>query len=617
MAALPRSVARPPTGQPTICRSGALGRQQHKAWTEETWVSEARVPRPEYPRPQFERSDWLNLNGEWEFEFDDADQGLAAGWWRETRRLSSRILVPFPFQSRLSGIGATGSHEVVWYAREFDLPPSYTGCEIWLHFGAVDYAAQVWLNGEPVGENRGGHVPFSFEVTGQLRPGRNRLTLRVEDSDDPRQPRGRQRWTDAPADGSHTPSSGIWQTVWLEPAAATHIARLRITPRIHQDAAQLELQIACAQRPGLKLRARALLQGREVAQGVVPVDSARVALELPLRQTALWTPEQPFLYDLELTLLCLGMAVDRVNSYFGMREVAMTGSHFRLNGQPFLPCLALDAGHFPEGLVTAPTDEALRYDVELAKALGFNGVRRHQQIADPRWLTWCDRLGLLVWSEMPHAPLWSAAAAEAVVEEWARAIERDYNHPCVAAWIPFPEQATRTTPRERQDFMEGMVALTSALDDTRPMATDAGAFRRTAGIDDLRTLADREPVMGFYHTQLADVEASQSGLLTADRQPKVAPESIAALLSALQRRYRDNDDRDDVPVSLPVSGDCEELSVRLPVVADEGKSASTLPTISERGAIPLGASSIRALAPASNAGLRPAGIPVPVRLATP
>jgi beta-galactosidase/beta-glucuronidase len=594
---------------------------------EETWVSEAMLPRPEYPRPQFERSDWLNLNGQWEFEFDDADQGLAAGWWRETRRLSSTILVPFPYQSRLSGIGDTGTHEVVWYAREFDLPPSYTGCEIWLHFGAVDYAAQVWLNGELVGENRGGQVPFSFEVTGQLRPGCNRLTLRVEDHDDPRQPRGRQRWTDAPADGCHTGSTGIWQTVWLEPVAATHIARLRVTPCIHQDAAQLELQIAGAQRPGLKLRARALLQGREVAQAVVPVEGAKVSLELPLRQTALWTPEQPFLYDLELTLLCLGMAVDRVNTYFGMREVAMTGTQFWLNGQPFLPCLALDAGHHPEGLQAAPSDEALRRDVELARALGFNGVRRHQQIADPRWLTWCDRLGLLVWSEMPHAPRWSADAAEAIVEEWARAVERDQNHPCVAAWIPFPEQGASAGSRERQEFMEGMVALTGALDDTRPVITEDRALLRTTGLDELRALADREPVTGFCHTQLTDVEEAHSGLLTADRQPKVAPETIAALTHSLQRRFRDRDDlpasppviaeREERSVRLPVVADCEEMHVSVPVPADQGDLTISLPVTSERGAIPLGASSLRALAPVTVVDSRPAGIPVPVRLAKP
>lgn len=575
-------------------------------------MSEARLPRPEYPRPQLVRSDWLNLNGEWEFDFDDADQGLTAGWWRDGHPLAARIVVPFPFQSRLSGIGDTGSHPVVWYTREFDLPPSYTGCEIWLHFGAVDYATQVWLNGEPVGENRGGHVPFSFEITGQLRPGRNRLTLRVEDSDDPRQPRGRQRWTDASSDGCHTPSSGIWQTVWLEPVAATHVARLRVTPRIAQDAVRLELQIAGAQRPGLKLRARALLQGREIAQAVVPVDGARLTLELPLRQTALWTPAQPFLYDLELTLLCLGMAVDRANSYFGMREVAMMGGQFRLNGQPFLPCLALDAGQFPEGLMTAATDEELRRDIELARAMGFNGVRRHQQIADPRWLTWCDRLGLLVWSEMPHAPRWSPAVAEAIVEEWARAVERDYNHPCIAAWIPFPEQGGRGVPGERQEFMDGMVALTRVLDDTRPIATDAGALRRTTGLAELRAVADDELVSGLCHTQLADVETAHTGLLTAGRRPKTAPETIAALLCALQHRFHD---RDALSLSLPAAD--EETPTNFPDTVVVDAMPAGLAIQNKQAAIPLGASSIRALAPANSGALRAVGIPVPVRLATP
>jgi beta-galactosidase/beta-glucuronidase len=502
------------------------------------------IPRPEYPRPQFERGDWLNLNGEWEFAFDDADEGLSAAWFEEARRLPARIVVPFPYQSPLSGIGETACHDVVWYARDFDLPDAYTGCQIWLRFGAVDYSTQVWVNGEAAGENRGGQVPFSMEVTAHLRPGRNRITLRAEDRADPCQPRGHQRGAPGAGCDGYTATTGIWQTVWLEPVAPTHIEHLRIVPNVERETVRLELTIDGAQRTGLKLCVCASLEGRAVADAVVRVEDARITLDLPLRQLALWSPEYPFLYDLELTLLVHGMAVDRVRSYFGMRETAVSGTELMLNGRPLHPRLVLDMGYFPDGLLAAPTDEALRRDVDLAKALGFDGVWKSQKAEDPRWLTWCDRLGLLVWSEPARAPRWGPEMAEAFVEEWARIVERDLNHPCIVAWAPFgecPEGAGSSTARAPRGFEDGVVALTRALDSSRPVV-GGDTPERLPRITRTEHLADAmskhestEASPGFCFVQFADVEQDTRGLLDARREPKAQPSAPVAPHRARQR----------------------------------------------------------------------------------
>ncbi len=441
----------------------------------------ASPPRSEYPRPQLVRRDWLNLNGSWEFDFDDADTGLAEGW-HHGRRLAQQITVPFPYQSALSGIGVRAIHEVVWYARDVAVPPEWgvgeDGRCVLLHFGAVDYRTTVWLNGDEVGHNRGGHVPFSFDVTPYLRPGPNRLAVRVEDRQDAHQPRGKQSVDGAAHGIDYFCTTGIWQSVWLEPVPAVRIDHLQITP-LEDDALDV----------GIFLHAPSTGWNVEVelhdADGVVAhrlVESAGAVawarLAVPPDRIRRWTPDSPHLYDLAIRLLHRGAELDAVASYAALRTFAVRGGRFVLNGEPTYLRLVLDQGYWPDGLLAAPSDEALQADVTWAKRLGFNGARKHQKIEDPRWLYWCDRLGLLVWADMANARAWSPQAEETLLAEWERVVRRDYNHPCIVAWVPVNEsmglpQLEAGHPGQYA-FLERAVAATRRLDPYRPVVDNDG-----------------------------------------------------------------------------------------------------------------------------------------------
>ncbi len=600
------------------------------------------IPRPEYPRPQFVRADWLNLNGAWEFSFDDSDQGVAENWC-DGRQLPDRIVVPFPYQSALSGINDQGIHEVVWYAHSLIVPPEWCDQDVLLHFGAVDYRTMVWLNGAEVGHNQGGHVPFWLDLTPYLREGENRLTLRVEDRQDPDQPRGKQASSGKPAGVGYYCTTGIWQTVWLEPAPPVRVDELRITPQLEENALEVHVYLHAPAGPR-RLEVEALDGERVVASTAADTSSAVARLILAIPEPVYWSPDTPHLYTLRLRLWEGDHLLDTVESYAGLRRIAVRDGWLELNGRPTYLAMALDQGYWPEGLLAAPSDDALRADVEWAKRLGFNGVRKHQKIDDPRWLYWCDQLGLLVWGEAPNAEAtgWSSRSEDLLLAEWERAVRRDYNHPCVITWVPINESwgvpGLRTDHAGQYAFVERLVAVTRRLDPTRPvvdndgwehtdvtdicaihdytpsgtalveryaetlhggalpptmwgeggenvrlfargaryhgqpvMLTEVGGFLLTPpqvapeDLDVLYTIygslgASEELlgaygqllegigclpfVTGFCYTQLTDVEQEVNGLLTYDRQPKMAAEGIAAINRALvermeaQARYR-------------------------------------------------------------------------------
>jgi beta-galactosidase/beta-glucuronidase len=477
------------------------------------------IPRPEYPRPQFARRDWLNLNGVWEFAFDDADVGLAEHWGSRETPLGGDILVPFPFQSGKSGIGRSEFHDVLWYARWFEVPAEFAGRDLCLHFGAVDYEATVWVNGCRVGANRGGHVAFSFDVTPFLREGQNRLVVRVVDTQDPTQPRGKQFWELQPKGCHYTRTSGIWQTVWLEPLPTRRIEHLRLTPDV--DGGAIRVQVGLG-RPGAAsaLTVRVTRQGEAVAAVTVGTPTREVDLAIGLGPMALWSPEEPNLYDLELELSDGGGTCDTVASYFGMRKISIAGNQVLLNNRPYFQRLVLDQGYYPEGLLSAPGDDALRADVEWAKRFGFNGVRKHQKVEDPRFLYWCDRLGLLVWGEMANAWEYSPAGEEAMVAEWERVVRRDYNHPCVAVWVPFNESWGIRDVRhclEQQGFVRRIVNLTRALDPTRLVVDNDGWEH--SGDTDLCTIHDYTPCGDAFHQRYAAAASLGEFPLAWDQHP--------------------------------------------------------------------------------------------------
>jgi beta-galactosidase/beta-glucuronidase len=438
--------------------------------------SDTQLPRPEYPRPQFVRRQWVNLNGIWEFAFDDAEEGMRQGW-HDGRRLDKRITVPFPYQSELSGINDKGIHEVIWYARSFDVTPDWRGHDVLLHFGAVDYQATVWVNGKEVGHNRGGHVPFWFNIRPYLSTGMNRLTVRAVDRQDPCQPRGKQSPTGCPHGIDYYCTSGIWQTVWLEPVPPLRIGELRITPVVSEGSFEVTIQLH-APATGWRLEAQALDGARMVARTEGWTAHATARLRLKIADAKLWSPCSPQLYGIRVAMFSDDQLLDEVESYAGLRSVKLANGRVLLNDKPMFLAMVLDQGYWPQSYLAAPSDEALRRDVELAKQFGFNGARKHQKIEDPRWLYWCDRLGLLVWSEMANARAWSPEAEERLLAEWERAVRRDYNHPCIITWVPVNESMGFPGLEESHPgqyaFIERVVELTRRLDDSRPIIDNDG-----------------------------------------------------------------------------------------------------------------------------------------------
>ncbi|HEX8773402.1 MAG TPA: glycoside hydrolase family 2 TIM barrel-domain containing protein [Pyrinomonadaceae bacterium] len=472
------------------------------------------VPRLEYPRPQFVRPEWLNLNGEWEFAYDDENEGRQRGW-QYGLALEKRIVVPFPYQCQLSGINDKGIHEVVWYARSFEVPADWRrGQDVLLHFGAVDYRSTVWVNGQEVGHHQGGHVPFEFDIAPYLNQGKNRLVVRVEDRQNPRQPRGKQSTTGLPHDIDYYCTTGIWQTVWLEPAPTVRINEIVINPSVSRSAIEVTVYLHAPSAPW-RIEAEAFDGDRQVAHVTENISTATGWLHLTIPDARLWSPAEPHLYDLRVRLFEGDQLLDEVRSYAGIREVELRDGRIVLNGRPTYLAMVLDQGYWPESYLAAPSDEALRADVEMVKRMGFNGVRKHQKIEDPRWLYWCDRLGLLVWEEMPNAREWSSQAEERLAAEWKVAVRRDYNHPCIICWVPVNESmgfpGLRRSHPGQYAFIERMVAMTRQIDPRRPVIDNDG-WEHT-DITDICAIHDYTPTAERLRERYQ--EASHGGDLPA------------------------------------------------------------------------------------------------------
>jgi beta-galactosidase/beta-glucuronidase len=579
---------------PTLAPQG-FGQEWHPSpsplktrWAQEVSPENAR---PEYPRPQLVRSEWKNLNGLWEFQFDDQDLGRNHGW-SSGRTLSDRILVPWTFEASLSGVGKGQEiHERVWYRRLFDLPENWAGKRVLLHFGAVDWESTVWVNGKEMGVHRGGYAPFSYDITDALKPrGSQELVVAVYNPADPKkgayQPKGKQL-------GSHgiwyTRTTGIWQTVWLEPVATTHIASVRIDADLDRGTITIAAKVSGA--GSTTLQARVSLAGNAIVNQLAPVrGDSTVTLVIPVAQPQAWLPDSPILYDITITLRAGTRKTDEIQSYTAFRSVSLKDKRICLNGRPYFLRGVLDQGFWPDGIYTPPTDEAIKNDVAMTKAFGLNLTRKHVKVEDPRWYYYCDKLGLLVAQDMPSSHnLQSAEAKKNFESEWREVIETLRNHPSIILWIPFNENWG--DPKEFQDHI---VDITRAADPTRPIIDASGwtqrektditdihdygnalkkharSYRRPAWIgeyggvalpvtghtwvkgwgyqtvktpDELvekyRFLTDQineaPGLSGFVYTQLTDVEQELNGLMTYDRLPKAAPEKFAAINKRTQR----------------------------------------------------------------------------------
>ncbi|MGH3087342.1 MAG: glycoside hydrolase family 2 protein [Rubrobacteraceae bacterium] len=479
-------------------------------------------PRPEYPRPRFRRERWINLNGEWSFAFDDEDLGLSGRWHTVEavdHPFDRSITVPFCYQSELSGVGDASFHDVVWYARTFDAPSLGDDDRLLLHFGAVDYRATVWVNGVHAASHEGGHTPFSADITGALRNRDNMVVVRAEDpSRDVTIPRGKQYWEEESAGIFYTRTTGIWQSVWLEPVNRRRIASLHLTPDVDAACADAEVEIENFE-PGMTLRFVAKFEGEKALEDRAEAHSPLVERRLSLARRGeapptphlsawqgahLWSPEHPNLYDLRLELLDEnGEVLDSVESYFGLRKVEARDGRVLLNNRPYYQRLVLDQGYFPGGLLTAPTDEDLKKDIELAKEMGFNGARKHQKVEDPRWLYWADRLGFLVWGEMANAYEYSREYVRRITAEWQEVLRRDHNHPCIVAWVPMNESWGAPKLLSDPAQVEHLLAiyhLTRSLDGSRPVVSNDGWEHATTDLLAIHDYRDANALARSYAT---------------------------------------------------------------------------------------------------------------------
>jgi hypothetical protein len=397
-------------------------------------VSPARVL-PDYPRPQLVRSEWLNLNGLWQYAIRPKDAGGPGALF------DGDILVPFAPESSLSGVGKmVGPENRLWYRRTFRVPPAWAGKRVWLRFDAVDWDTRVSVNGKAVGTHTGGYDPFAFDITDSLvKSGDQELVVSVWDpSDAGPQPRGKQVLK--PRSIWYTPTSGIWQTVWLEPLPAQSIDRLKLTPDADAGTMTIETRLRSSA-DGYTVRAFALAGGQPVATAEGPAPSP---LTLTIPRPRLWSPGDPFLYDLRVALVRNGTPVDEVSSYFGLRKISLGhgadgSARLLLNNKPLFQFGFLDQGFWPDGLHTPPTDEAIRFDITSTLSFGMNLARKHIKIEPDRWYYWADKLGLLVWQDMPSGGNNTAEARVNFASEWQRLIDARYNHPSIVMWVPFNE----------------------------------------------------------------------------------------------------------------------------------------------------------------------------------
>lgn len=469
---------------------------------------------PEYPRPIMERNDWKNLNGLWKYAITPKGTPAPAAYQGD-------ILVPFAVESSLSGVGKMiNEKEELWYQRTFDVPSAWRGKQILLHFGAVDWKAEVWVNDVKVGEHTGGFTPFYFDITSVLNKGNNDLVVKVWDpSDRGEQPRGKQIAN--PHGIWYTPVTGIWQTVWLEPVATQYITNLKTTPDIDNNSVKVEVAANTTSADKVEVK---VFDGKNLVAKGAALNGVPVELAMPAN-AKLWSPDSPFLYNMEVTLYKDGKAIDQVKSYTAMRKYSIRKgqngiTRLQLNNKDYFQFGPLDQGWWPDGLYTAPTDEALVYDLKKTKDFGYNMVRKHVKVEPARWYTHCDQLGLIVWQDMPNggpSPQWQArnyfngrevirsAASEANYrKEWKEIIDCLYSYPSIAVWVPFNEAWGQFKTPE-------IVAWTKEYDPSRLVNPASGGNHYTCGdILDLHHYPD--PNMFLYDPRRATVLGEYGGI---------------------------------------------------------------------------------------------------------
>ena len=482
-----------------------------------------------YPRPEMQRENWRSLNGEWEFS-----KGREEAWSSPSQvSWDSKIQVPFSPETKASGVADSGFYLAVWYRRTWEQEPLPAGQRLLLHFEAVDWRSTVWVNGKRVVSHAGGFTPFTADITEALVPGATQVVV-VRAQDDAKElakPRGKQDWKLEPHSIWYPRTTGIWQTVWLETVNATRIQSLHWSSNLERWEIGLEAMILESGALDAEITGREEHAPREILQLNVRLTAGkqllahdryaviagevhrRIALSDPgiddFRNTLLWSPASPTLIEAHVELRTSeGQLIDSVRSYTALRSLATQGDRFILNGRPLNLRLVLDQGYWPDTGLTAPDDEALCTDIALVKAMGFNGVRKHQKIESRRFLYWADRMGLLVWEEMPSAYRYTSKAIHRLTREWLEVIERDRSHPCIVAWVPFNESwgvpDLPESPAQRH-YVQGLYHLTKALDPSRPVIGNDGWESVATDIIGVHDYDDQPTRMGTRYG-LNDIE---------------------------------------------------------------------------------------------------------------
>ena len=437
----------------------------------------------EYPRPQFKRNNWYNLNGKWNFLFDDENIGEKSGYYTNFP-CENIINVPFTYETKLSGIGDESVHSTVWYNRKFILSADDVKEGILLYFEASDFFTKVWINGKFVGENIGGYHRFSFDITNCITVGENDVTVKVEDSLSLDQPRGKQRYRTENFACWYVQTTGIWKTVWLERVGDKRFNHIKITPDYDNKSVEFEfdLSLVGSQLARNQCFAETIIsfEGKNVSKSMSPLYPGANGLSVSFENDAdfhEWSPETPNLYDVKFNLYFNDKLVDSVDSYFGIRKISISGDKILLNNQPINLKMVLDQGYWKDCHLTAPSGQALLDDINTTFAYGYNAVRKHQKVEDERYLYFCDKLGLLVWSEMANAYAFTDKAVSYFTDEWKKIVFQNYNHPSIITWVPFNESwgfSNLGSNINQQNFVNSVYLFTKVLDPTRPVVSNDG-----------------------------------------------------------------------------------------------------------------------------------------------
>ena len=452
----------------------------------------------DYPRPQFVRKEWKSLNGEWNFIFDDNNEGEIKEYFKDFP-INKKINVPFTYETKLSGIEDESVYYIVWYNRKINISKEQLqNNNVILNFEGSDYKTKIWINGNYIGENIGAYSRFSFDIEKYVMEGENDITIKVEDSLSKDQPRGKQRYKKESWKCWYIQTTGIWKTVWLEWVSKKYLKGVKITPKTNK--VQLEIEINLSEQDikkqkyyieiEISFNGQVLNRTKEIINNnyqKVETDIVQEGIEHNIQK---WSTDSPNLYDINYKLYCKDEVIDNVNSYFGIREISIKGNKIYLNEEELYLKLILDQGYWKESHLTPPNEESLIEDIESVLAFGYNGIRKHQKVEDERFLYWCDVKGVLVWSEMANCYNFDDNSLQDFTNEWIRVVKQNYNHPSIITWVPINESwgiPEVSICEKEQNFATSLYYLTKAMDNTRPVISNDG-WEHT--ISDIITIHD-------------------------------------------------------------------------------------------------------------------------------